>query len=315
MCFVFSDILTIGRAGEEWSMGKQLLCSIGDWLMILAGTTLMALGVTWFASPLGLVTGGVTGIAIVIQEISKNLFGFGIPLWVTNLALNLPLFLISIAQRGFGFAKKSLIAVVWLSFALWICERLPNPFVIGEDLLLASLLCGVLTGAGIGLVLKVSATTGGTDMLASIIKYHHSHFPIAKLMMVLDAAIILCGLFVFGTVKTLYAIISVVIMSQVINSILEGMYFAKAAFILSDNTQEISQAIFKRLSRGNTGIPARGMYTGQKREMLFVVVSRKEISVLRNIVKQIDPSAFLIITDAREALGEGFAEQYDPLTI
>ena len=286
-----------------------------DAAFIAAGTALMALGLNWFAAPLGLVTGGVTGIAIVIAEITKNVFGSGVPLFVTNLVLNLPLFLVSIHQRGFGFAKKSLFAVVSLSAMLWICERVPNPFEIGGDLLLASLLCGVLSGAGIGLVLKVSATTGGTDMLASIIKHHHTHFPIAKLMMFLDAAIIVSGVFVFGTIKTLYAVISVVIMSQVINSILEGLYFAKVAFILSEYPKEISQAIFTELSRGNTGLAAKGMYTGREKQMLFVVVSRKEVSQLRSIVKRTDPNAFVIIADAREALGEGFAEDYDPMTM
>lgn len=288
---------------------------VKEFLFIVLGTTLMALGLTWFAAPLGLVTGGVTGVAIVVQELTKNAFGSGVPLFVTNLVLNLPLFLVSIHQRGFRFAKKSLYAVLSLSVMLWICERIPNPFDVGGDLLLASLLCGVLSGTGIGLVLKVSATTGGTDMLASIIKHRHAHFPIAKLMMLIDAAIIVSGVFVFGTVKTLYAVISVVIMSQMINSILAGLYFAKVAFILSEYPEEISKGIFSHLSRGNTGLAAKGMYTGRERQMLFVVVSRKEVSMLRNIVKQTDPNAFVIIADAREALGEGFAEDYDPMTM
>jgi uncharacterized membrane-anchored protein YitT (DUF2179 family) len=284
-------------------------------LLILGGTTIMAFGLTWFLSPAGMVIGGVSGLGIIIRQLTGETFGRGIPLWVTNLVLNIPLFVLSIRQRGLKFAQKSLLAVVWLSVALWISESIPNIFYQGEDLLLAAVFGGVSFGVGIGMALKASSTTGGTDMLASIIKYQKPHFPMAKLMLAIDGTIILGGLFVFGPRNTMYAMISVVINSYVMNTILEGMHFAKAAFIMSSKNEQISQAILLEMKRGNTGLKARGMYTKQEGEMLFVVVSPKEIVQLRRIVREIDPQAFMTISDIKEVLGEGFMEEYDALTL
>ncbi len=296
-------------------MLRPVGCNGKELFSILSGATIIAFGVTWFAAPHGLVTGGVTGIAIVVRWLTSHALGYGVPLWVTNLVLNIPLFLVSIHQRGFSFAQKSLYAVVWLSAALWFTEMVPNIFTFGDDLLLASVFCGVLNGTGVGLALKVSATTGGTDMLASAIKYKWNHLSISRLIMMIDGVIIVSGFFIFGAGKAMYAVISVVISSQVTNSILEGMYFAKAAFILSEKSAQISTGIFATLMRGNTGISARGMYTGKETQMLLVVVSRKELSVLRRIVKDIDPAAFIIIADVKEVFGEGFSETYDALTL
>lgn len=296
-------------------MVKILGCSGREFFSIIAGTTLMAFGLIWFAAPTGLVAGGFTGISIVVREMSNLIFGYSIPLWVSNVVLNIPLFIVSISQRGFGVARKSIYAVIWNSAMMWVLEMMPNLFYTGGDFLLASVFSGVLTGAGMGMVLRAFATTGGTDMLASVIKYKYHHYPITGLIIIIDGIIILSGLFIFGIQKAMYAMISVLITSRAINYIVEGMYFAKAAFILSDKNQEISQKIFQVLARGNTGISARGMYTKKHMEMLLVVVARKEVAVLRKIVKEIDPKAFIIIADVREVLGEGFVEEYDMLTI
>ena len=276
--------------------------------MIIGGTTIFAIGIAWFAEPLELVTGGVTGVAIIIKQLTQSLVSGGIPLSITNFVLNIPLFLISIKQRGFSFARKSLYSVIWMSISLWLVGYIPNFLNIGQDIFLASVLCGVFSGIGIGLVLRTSATTGGTDMLASIIQYRHHHFPIALLMFILDGIIILSGLFIFGAEKAMYAVISILISAKLISSILEGMHFAKAVFIMSKYNDKISDSIFNELERGNTGISARGMYTKEEFEMLLVIVSTKEITRLQKIVRQNDPSAFIIITDVKEVLGEGFQE-------
>lgn len=296
-------------------MNKSKKITWRETLLILGGTTIMAFGLAWFLSPAGMVIGGVSGLGIIIRQLSGEAFGREIPLWVTNLVLNIPLFALSIRQRGVKFAQKSLLAVVWLSVALWISDFIPNLFYQGEDLLLAAVFGGLSFGVGIGMALRASSTTGGTDMLASIIKYQKPHFPMAKLMLAIDGTIILCGLFVFGPRNTMYALISVVINTYVMNMILEGMHFAKAAFIMSSKNEQISQAILLEMKRGNTGLKARGMYTKQEGEMLFVVVSPKEIVQLRRIVREIDPKAFMTISDIKEVLGEGFMEEYDALTL
>lgn len=292
---------------------KKLLITKKEFLMILLGTTILALGINWFTSPLGLVTGGLSGVTIIVKEVSLKTLGFEIPLWITNLVLNIPLFVISIRQRGFEFAKKSLWAVGILTAALWYTGFIPNILDVNNDLLLGGVFGGAIIGLGIGIVLRTGATTGGTDTLATIIKYKHARFPIAKVMLGIDGIIILAGMMIFGSTKAMYAIIAVFITSKVITNVLEGMNYAKAAFIMSDKSAEISEAIMHKIPRGVTGIKAKGMYTKQDKEMLFVVVSQKEITRLRELVREIDASAFITIADVREVLGEGFIQDYNSL--
>ena len=292
---------------------KKLFISKKEFLMILLGTTILALGINWFTSPLGLVTGGLSGVTIIVKTLSQEMLGYGIPLWITNLVLNIPLFVISIKQRGFEFAKKSAWAVGLLTLALWYTEFIPNLLDVQGDLLLGGIFGGSIIGLGVGIVLKTGGTTGGTDMLATIIKFKHNSFPIAKLILGIDGIIILCGMLVFGSTKAMYAIIAVFISSKMITWVLEGMNNAKAAFIMSEKSDEIADAIMNKLPRGVTGIKARGMYTGNDKDMLFVVVSQKEITRLREMVKQIDQTAFITIADVREVLGQGFIEEYNSL--
>lgn len=292
---------------------NKLLITKKEFFMILLGVTILALGINWFTSPLGLVTGGLSGVTIIVKEISEKTLGYGIPLSVTNLVLNIPLFVISIKQRGFKFAKKSLWSVLLLTCALWYTEFIPNLLDVQGDLLLGGVFGGAIIGLGIGIVLKAGATTGGTDMLATIIKFKHSRFPIAKVMLAIDGLIILSGMLIFGSMKAMYAIIAVFITSKVITWVLEGLNYAKAAFIISDKNKEIADAIMHQIPRGVTGIKAQGMYTKADKDMLFVVVSQKEITRLRELVRGIDTNAFVTIADVREVLGQGFIEEYDTL--
>lgn len=289
---------------------KKLLISKNEFLMILLGVTILALGINWFTSPLGLVTGGISGITIIVKTVSKEVLGFEIPLWVTNFVLNVPLFIISIKQRGFDFAKKSLWSVMLLTLALWYTEFIPNIFNVNGDLFLGGVFGGVMLGLGVGTVLRAGATTGGTDMLAAIIRFISPKFPIAKVMLGIDSLIILLGLLVFGSNKAMYAIISVFITSKVITNVLEGVNYAKAVFIMSDKNDVIAQEIMEKIPRGVTGIKATGKYTGADKEMLFVVVSQKEITRLRDLIRGIDEQAFVTIADVREVLGQGFIEDY-----
>ena len=292
---------------------KKLFITKKEFLMILLGVTILALGINWFTSPLGLVTGGLSGVTIIVKEVSEKTLGYGIPLWITNFVLNIPLFAISIRQRGFKFAKKSLWSVGLLTCALWYTEFIPNILDVQGDLLLGGVFGGAIIGLGIGIVLRAGATTGGTDMLATIIKFKHSRFPIAKVMLCIDAVIILAGMLIFGSMKAMYAIIAVFITSKVITWVLEGLNYAKAAFIMSEKNEEIAHAIMNKIPRGVTGIKAKGMYTKADKDMLFVVVSQKEITKLREMVREIDANAFVTIADVREVLGQGFIEEYDTL--
>lgn len=291
---------------------KQSLRS-NPYLTIILGTGIVAFGINWFLAPFGIVTGGISGIGIILQAISGRLIGFKIPLWLTNIVLNIPLFIISIKQRGFTFAKKSVLAVASLSIWLGIAEGIPNPFFVGDDLLICGLFGGALSGIGIGLVLRSSASTGGTDMLASIIRFRHPRFPIAKLMLCIDGIILISGLFVFGANKAVYAIIAVIVSTRMVSTVLDGIRYAKAAFIISSKSDLISSDIMHKLRRGVTALSARGMYTQVNKDMLFVIVSQKETTKLRSLIYDLDPQAFVAITDVREVLGQGFIEDYNAI--
>ena len=279
--------------------------------LIFTGTALLALGLAWYADPLGLVTGGITGAAIVLSQLSELAFGFAIPLGVVNLILNIPIFVLSGVQQGFRFVKKSLIGMLLLSIWLGVFQWIPNPLPVSDELLLGALLSGVPMGAGLALVLRTGATTGGTDMLAACLHRLIPHFSISVLIFAIDAVIIAAGLFVFGVSRTIYAVVSVFICSKLIDSILGGVNFAKAVFILSQKSEEISEQLFHSVGRGNTGIPVRGMYSGEQGEMLMAVVRPRELPLLKQAVHDIDPNAFVTVCSAQEVLCEGFVELSD----
>ncbi len=273
---------------------------VSEYIEIIIGSILFCISVIWFADPMGLVIGGISGLSIIVKEFTA------IPLFITNLILNIPLFLISVTQRGFKFIFKSLLSVLLTTLLLEVLTFVKNPLNVSDDILLTALMTGAFSGAGLGLIFRSGATSGGTDMLASIFKYIKPHFDISRLLLIIDGIIIILGMTVFGVTKGLYAIIAVIVSTMIINIILDGVHFARGVFIISEKYEEISKAIFDILERGNTGIDAKGMYTGKDKKMLFVVVNPKETVSLQNIVKRIDSQAFMVIYDVRQTLGEGF---------
>ena len=277
-----------------------------DYLMIIVGTGLMSLAINSVFDAARMVTGGFSGIAIIIKAWTKNLIEGGIPLWVTNCVLNLPLFVIAWKVRGFSFIKRAILGEISLS--VWLAIQ-PVWNLAGNDLLLSALYGGVIQGVGIGLVFLGGGTTGGTDMMAAIIQKFLKHYSIAQIMQVIDAMVVLVGMYVFGVHKALYAIIAVYLVTKVSDGLIEGLKFSKAAYIITGKPKEISDMIINDLDRGVTGINARGMYSGQDKLMLFCVVNKKEIIMLKEKVDKIDPDAFVIVTDAREVHGEGFIEK------
>ena len=151
------------------------------------------------------------------------------------------------------------------------------------------------------------------SMLASIIRFRIPKFPIAKLMLGIDGIILIAGLFVFGPNKAVYAIIAILVSTRMVSTVLDGLHYAKAAYIISNQSEAISDAIMHKLKRGVTALQAKGMYTKTSRDMLYVIVSQKEIMQLRDLIYDIDPHAFVSITDIREVLGEGFIEDYNAI--
>lgn len=278
----------------------------GGFLMIVTGTGCIALGIQWLYAPTGLVTGGFTGIAIIAERVSREIVTGGIPLWLTNLALNIPVFFAAYKIEGWRFVGRTAAATLLLSLWLYV---IPQADVAQRDPMLAAIFGGALSGIGMGFVLMARATTGGTDLVSVLIQKRLRHYSVVQIMQVLDGLIVVAGLYVFGLKVGLYAVIAIFITSKVSDAWLEGLKFSKAALIITDRHEQAARTLMERTGRGVTGFYAKGMYSGRDKCILYCVVSKKEIAYLKEIVAEIDKNAFVIVSDAREVLGEGFIEQ------
>lgn len=286
-------------------MSKETKQIIWNYILILVGTAVMALAIQCIYDRVGLVTGGFTGLTIVIRSLTQSFVEGGIPLWLTNIVLNVPVFIFSYLKFGKKFVGRTIFATLMLSVWLYI---IPGVDLSGDDYLLAAIFGGAFTGIGMGLVLRAGATTGGTDMVAALIQTRMRHYSVVQVMQVMDAAIVITGLYVFGLRSTLYAVVSIFVMTKVSDAFLEGFKNSKAAFIITNHSDVVAERLMKELDRGVTGLDAKGMYTQDYKCVLYCVVSRKEIVQLKEIVNDVDPDAFVIVSDVREVLGEGFME-------
>lgn len=275
-----------------------------EYILIIVGTGLMGTAITSCFDAAGMVTGGFSGIAILVKSWTNGLYGDGIPLWFTNLALNVPLFILATKIKGFDFVKKALLGD--LSLTIWLAI-LPE-WKLSVDLLLVALYGGLLQGIGIGFVFLGGGTTGGTDLLAAIIQKYLKHYSIAQVMQFVDGAVVIVGMYVFGVERALYAIIAVFLVTKVSDGIIEGLKFSKSVYIITDKPDEVARMVMEDIDRGITGISAKGMYSGEDKLMLFCVVGKKELVQLKEKIDEIDEKAFVIVGDAREVHGEGFIE-------
>lgn len=267
---------------------------------LVIGTLLMAVAYRMIYDSVGMVTGGFSGIGIIAGKL------WGIPLWMNNFILNVPVFLAAWKIKGGRFIGKSLIGTVLLTLFLGI---LPE-FKLGEaDYLLASLFGGAVCGTGIGLVLRSGATTGGTDLLSTLIQQKLKHVPVIYIMQIIDGIIILLGLAVFGVHVSLYAVIAVYVTTLISDSVIEGVKHARAVYIISDHYEELSEEIMKQMGRGVTYLYGEGVYSLQKKKIVLCVVSKKQIPQIKDIVARQDAEAFCFIGDVREVFGEGFVQK------
>ena len=296
-----------GKPGADFPEAALIESSrairIRDYLFITAGTCLMAVSTNLFYSPADMIPGGFTGLAIIIRAVTQRLYPGGVPLWLTNLVLNIPLILFSIRLRGWKFMRRTLLAAALFSFHLFWIPELP---LTTEDLFLTSIFGGALMGFGLALVFTGRATTGGTDTLAALLQRLIPHVPVSRILPFLDGGIIALSAWIFGIPLTLYAIVSVVLAGKISDEFTSGVKNARLALIISDHYSEIALEIMRDLNRGVTRLDGSGMYTGSSRPVLMCAVSKKEIVHLRERVSEIDPAAFMILMDASEVRGEGF---------
>lgn len=274
-----------------------------DIVYIFLGTFLMAVGVNSFFESHNLVIGGASGLAILMSSFFYGLSGVRIPLWVLFFMINVPLFLAGFWVLGFNKLKKSFFATALLSFMLWATGFLPE---FETDLPIAAVFGGIIEGAGLGLVLRTGFTTGGSDLLATVINKKLPRFSVSFLILIVDYIIIALGFFEFGSINAFYAIISVFIAVKMIDFFVMGAGFAKAVYIISDKSDEIGKAIMSNLERGVTTLKGRGEYTGKDKNIILCVVSKKQVVGIKRLTFTLDPHAFILITPAAEVTGEGF---------
>lgn len=284
------------------------------YLMIGVGCVVMTLAMNIFLIPFKLAPGGVSGLATVLFYVING----AVPVGTLMLFFNIPLFLTGYKSRGKGFLLKSLFGTIALSllidFTAPFFNKLVTDYLVRfdsamaqPDLLLNGLMGGLVLGLGLGMVLKENATTGGTDLAASLLKKIFPALTLGEWLLILDGCVILFATLAFRSVKLgLYAAISLYISSKTIDAFIEGFHFGKSLMIISKESESIAARLMHDVSRGVTGLKGMGMYSRQDKTVLLCVVRKQEISVVKNIVKECDPNAFVLLSDVREVLGEGF---------
>lgn len=273
--------------------------NIVNYLLITLGTALSGFSVSCFLAPNNIIAGGVSGTSILICNFVPLSIG------VVSLLINVPVFILGVIKLGKLIGLATVYGTVMLSVFIDVFSYVGS---LTGDMFLASIFGGAVSGAGFGLVLYAGATTGGVDILAKIIKNKHRHLRLGKIILAVDLIIISVSVVVFRNIEVgLYSVLSFLVTSYVIDFILEGFNFAKLAFVISDYSGEITSKINQRLDRGVTLLHGSGAYTGKAKEIIMCTIKNKEIPKLKDIIKESDEGAFLLITDAREVLGKGFS--------
>ena len=225
------------------------------YLYLAAGTFLMAAAYKSIYQSVGMVTGGFSGIGVIVNRVTGGVWAGGVPLWITNVTLNVPLFIAAFYIEGKEFIKNTVTGAVLLTLYLAVLPAVP---VDAADYLLAAVYGGAACGAGIGLVLKSGFTTGGTDMLGVLLHRFFRQYALASIIQVLDMAVIIAGVLVFGMSVSLYAIIAVYVTALVTDTVLEGTKQARAVWIISDKNEQIAPVVMEKMHRGITRFPASG---------------------------------------------------------
>jgi len=273
--------------------------TIIDYLGITLGSFLIALALTAFLVPNRIAAGGVSGLATVIYYITS------FPIGITMLIINIPLFLVGLKIMGISFGVRTIYGIVSLSIFTDLMQ--PHMTALTDDLLLASIYGGVLGGIGLGIVFRSRGTTGGTDMIASLINYF-TGITVGEGLLIADGVVVtLAGIF-FSLEVALYAAVTIFITSQTIDVVQEGLNFKKGVLIISEKADQINKMVVDELNRGITEFEAKGGYTDERKQVLLCIISRSEVSELKKAVAKIDEDAFVIISNVHEVLGEGFTE-------
>lgn len=269
---------------------------VAEYFFVLLGAAVIAIGFNLFLFPNQVASGGVSGISTILH----GLFGWNAG--IVQYAFNIPLFIAGVLVLGKSFGLKSFIGTISLPFFVILTENW-EPATL--DPLLGAIFGGIVVGGGIGLVFKGKASTGGTDLLAQIIT-KYTGLTLGTSVLLIDGLIAVSAAVVFDFEKGLYAIIGLFVTTKTIDIIQLGFSQSKMVYIITNHQDAVRDAIYKHVNRGVTKLPAIGGYTGEDRPVLMVVVYQTEFAKLKQVVKQVDSKAFVIVSDAYEVLGEGF---------
>lgn len=264
---------------------------------ITVGLVLTAAAIDMFLVPNKLAAGGVSGLSTVLHYL------IGVPVGMTMLVFNIFLLILGTKIFGKAYSVKTIYGAVGVSILVDVLfPFLPK---VTGDPMLSAVYGGILSGIGMGIVFRYGGNTGGTDIVAQILQ-RFTNLPVGKAFLIVDGLVILFAAFVFGLKLALYGMLVILVMGWVIDLVQEGLSSEKVVYIISDKNEEIAQEILTLLDRGATFVSSRGAYTGKERDMVFVVIERKQVEQLLEIIRKYDPKAFVIIHDAKEVIGYGF---------
>ena len=272
-----------------------------DICYIFLGSGATAAGLVIFTIPNDIAPGGLSGLATALAYLTH------LPVGALTLALNIPLLLLAWRKLGLSALLKTLAATLLLSVGIDGFSLILPTYT--SNILLAAVLGGVITGAGVGLLLARGISTGGTDLIALLLKGRFPNLPMGRMLMVLDAAVVLFAVIVFGDIEVaLYSGVTIFIASKAIDSIQQGFDFAKVIYIITQKEAEILAVLAGEMGHGVTVLPARGGFSGENKSMLMTVARRNEVAQTLQTIKRLDPQAFTILCNATEVHGEGFKE-------
>ena len=279
---------------------ENLKLSFADIFILVIGCVMMAISLNLFFNPYGIASGGITGLAVVLNML------FGIPLWIVNLVLNVPLFIAAYKILTKRDCIKTLLGIVLLTVALKYTENMSYMH-LTEDIYLVIIMGSILMGIGQGLILRINGSTGGTDLMALLINKVFPTLSIPIRLGIIDCSVIVLSGFATGQIEiAMYSSVSLYIIIKISDLMIEGFDYSKSFMIISEHSKEITTRIMEDLDRGATFLKGEGAYTGDDKNVILVIVQKKEVVELKRLVKNIDPSAFIIISDIHEALGNGF---------
>jgi uncharacterized membrane-anchored protein YitT (DUF2179 family) len=267
---------------------------------IIAGCALFGAGFSLFLGPNDLNAGGISGLAMMLVHLTK----FGTVGTVT-LLMNLPLFVIGGIKVGKKFFVGSLIGLAASSLLLDAFALMPHP---ATEPLLAALYGGLLCGLGLGLVFSSGASTGGSDIVVRLLKMKYENVPIGTISILFDAVVmVLTGLVFWDISKALYSGVTIFLTGQVIDAVVYRFDYSKVALIITKEHQQIARVIGEKLDRGATFLHGEGSYSGMEMKVVLTVVKKQQVAELKRLVMEIDPSAFVVVQEAHQVLGEGFS--------